>query len=116
MSDNFKRSTFGSGFDKGSSTGGGVVGRGTVGGGAEGRNYNRGGNGGGSGGLKQNIGAVWDRSSKNGNRFLSISIDREKLINLIEASTEGDKVKLVAFENKDRKEEKHPDFRIFESQ
>lgn len=47
------------------------------------------------------IGALWARKSQNGDYFTgNVEVD-------------GKKVSIVAFYNKNKKEEKHPDYRIY---
>ena len=57
---------------------------------------------------EKDIGAVWVKKSSNGAQFLSLNVDLNQYgIN--------QKVNLVAFKNKNKKDLKHPDFRIFVS-
>lgn len=57
---------------------------------------------------EKDIGAVWVKKAGNGAQFLSFVIDLNPFgIN--------QKVSLVGFKNKHKKEPKHPDFRIFQS-
>ncbi len=55
-------------------------------------------------GKQESIGAIWERDGKGG-VFLSGEIE-----------VDGQKVKFVAFRNKYKKEEKHPDWRILAGQ
>lgn len=58
--------------------------------------------------FEKDIGAVWVKKSQGGAQFLSFTIDLNQFgIN--------QKVNLVGFKNKNKKEPKHPDFRIFPS-
>jgi len=45
------------------------------------------------------IGAMWFRKSKNGNEYFSIQLDSKQ--------------KYIAFKNKNKKEDKHPDWIIY---
>lgn len=95
MSEGFKRSNFGNAVSSGTTSN---TGTGT-----------------GSQSNKKNVGGIWKGTTKTESTYLSISLDRNELIRLIETSSEGDRIKLVAFENGNKSEERHPDFRIFQS-
>ncbi len=97
MSEGFKRSNFGAAPVAGASAGAGV------GVGANGQ------------AVKKNVGGIWKGTTKTESTYLSISLDRNELIRLLEASSEGDRIKLVAFENGNKSEDRHPDFRVFQS-
>jgi len=57
---------------------------------------------------EKDIGAVWVKKGQNGSQFLSFILDLNQFgIN--------QKVNLVGFKNRNKKESKHPDFRIFPS-
>lgn len=53
---------------------------------------------------KKNIGGIWEKTSKTGNRFMSGSIE-----------IEGKKHQFVMFKNKYKNGESHPDYVIFPS-
>ena len=57
---------------------------------------------------EKDIGAVWVKKSSNGAQFLSFIIDLNQF-------GVNQKVNLVGFKNKSKKEPKHPDFRVFPS-
>ena len=59
--------------------------------------------------MKQDVGAIWVRTSKNGDRYCSISV-----------TIDGKKINLVGFKNKfkdpqNEMDEAKPDYRLFES-
>jgi uncharacterized protein (DUF736 family) len=54
------------------------------------------------------VGAIWKKKSKKGEAYLSLSLNLEKLLKA-GYTTE---VQLVAFVNKNKKADKHPDLRI----
>jgi len=54
---------------------------------------------------KQELGAVWERESKTGQLYLSGKI-----------TIEGKHYEIVAFKETDKKHDKMPDWRIYESQ
>jgi uncharacterized protein (DUF736 family) len=57
---------------------------------------------------EKDIGAVWVKKASSGAQFLSVILDLNQFgIN--------QKVNLVGFKNKNKKETKHPDFRVFVS-
>jgi uncharacterized protein (DUF736 family) len=57
---------------------------------------------------EKDIGAVWVKKAQSGAQFLSVVLDLNQFgIN--------QKVNLVGFKNKNKKETKHPDFRVFVS-
>ena len=53
---------------------------------------------------EKSIGGLWKNKTKKGDTYLSGSIE-----------IGGEKVKIVIFKNNYKEEEKHPDYRIFES-
>jgi len=53
---------------------------------------------------EKNIGALWLKESKNGNKYMSGVIE-----------IDGTKHEIVIFKNTFKKESKHPDYRIFQS-
>jgi len=53
---------------------------------------------------EQSIGALWSKQSKGGANYFSGSIE-----------IEGKKTQIVVFKNQFKKEEKHPDWKIFVS-
>ena len=55
---------------------------------------------------EKDIGAVWVKKAGNGAQFLSFILDLNQF-------GVNQKVNLVGFKNKNKKESKHPDFRIF---
>jgi uncharacterized protein (DUF736 family) len=56
--------------------------------------------------FEKDLGAVWVKKAASGAQFISLSIDLNQWgIN--------QKVNLVAFKNKGKKEPKHPDFKIY---
>lgn len=57
---------------------------------------------------EKDIGAVWVKKSQSGAQFLSVVVDLNQF-------GVNQKVSLVGFKNKNKKENKHPDFRIFVS-
>jgi uncharacterized protein (DUF736 family) len=59
---------------------------------------------------QKSIGALWVRESK-GKKYLTGNIETNALIDTGES-----KVKLVVFKNDYKKEDRHPDYRIFISQ
>lgn len=54
---------------------------------------------------RENIGALWLKESRNGNKFMSGVVE-----------IDGVKHDIVVFKNNYKKEDKHPDYRIFPSQ
>lgn len=54
---------------------------------------------------EKDIGALWLRESKNGNKYMSGVVE-----------IDGQKHPIVIFKNKYKEQEKHPDYRIFPSQ
>lgn len=54
---------------------------------------------------QKDIGAVWVRKTSKGEKFLGISVE-----------IEGTKYSLVGFRNSFKKEDKHPDFRLYVSE
>lgn len=56
------------------------------------------------------IGAGWTKESKSGNPYISISIDMDKLNKTLKM--DQTKVNALIMENKNKKEQKHPDYKI----
>lgn len=56
------------------------------------------------------IGAGWTKESKNGNPYISLSIDMDKLNKIL--VMDQTKVNALLMENKNKKSEKHPDYRL----
>ena len=53
----------------------------------------------------KDLGAIWEKVSKAGEKYLSISLE-----------VNGEKKRFVAFRNKNKREDKHPDYKIIESE
>lgn len=63
------------------------------------------------------IGAIWERMSKSNFKYMNIrlKLSKKKLLDLINSNEEVISVNLVAFPNKDLKENTNrPNFRIYE--
>lgn len=56
--------------------------------------------------MEKDCGAVWVKKARSGVQFVSIVIDLNQF-------GVNQKVNLVGFKNKNKKEAKHPDFRLF---
>lgn len=54
---------------------------------------------------KNSIGALWLNEAKNGTKYLRGEIELD-----------GEKHKIIVFKNDHKKEDKHPDYRIFQSE
>lgn len=54
---------------------------------------------------KNSIGALWLAEAKNGTKYLRGEIELD-----------GEKHKIIVFKNDYKKEDKHPDYRIFQSE
>ena len=66
--------------------------------------------------LREEIGAIWTKTSAKGNQYMKMVFTKEKLQEILK-STDGDKVSLLAFSNKSHEGvEARPNFRIFERQ
>ena len=52
---------------------------------------------------QKSIGGLWSKTSKTGNKFMSGNIE-----------IDGKKHKFVVFENKYKREDKHPDYQIYQ--
>lgn len=50
----------------------------------------------------QNIGALWGKTAKSGNKFLSGMIE-----------VDGKKVRVTVWKNSHKKEDKHPDYQVY---
>lgn len=69
---------------------------------------------------REELGAIWEKTSRADRKFMNVrfKIDKQKLMDMINNSTEGDKVKLsfVAFPNDNHDGvDSRPNFRIYES-
>ena len=56
------------------------------------------------------IGALWSRTSKDGKRYYSGSMDLDKLVQ--EYGFENGKISIVCFRNNYKKTDKHPDYKV----
>jgi len=61
---------------------------------------------------KREIGALWLRKSAAGNKYLSGHVATAE----DEGLEEGSREKIIVFANKDKKNEKAPDYRIYKSE
>ncbi len=57
---------------------------------------------------KRELGALWLRKSQKGQKYLSGHLE-------MDGEFEGEKVRVVVFSNKDKKNDKAPDYRIYKS-
>ena len=55
--------------------------------------------------MEKSIGALWLKKAKNGNKYISISLGER-----------GQEERFVAFENKFKKTDQHPDFLVYKPQ
>lgn len=75
------------------------------------RGNNRGGNSGGGDNKYTYIGAMWQKSNDNGDYF-SVSLNPAELEKLLDNHQGDGDINVVAFTNRFKEEDRHPDFKI----